>query len=164
MAKIVPGLTDIYVEQVGRFLSLKFRQQQAKDVAELNATEMSEGALRALGIIIATLQMTRDELLIIEEPEVAIHVGAAHLLFDILKDASERGAVLVTTHSADLLDAARDEEILVSAYEKGTSHIGPLAAEQRAVVCEGLFSVAELMRSEPLRIEQTRQTSPRRRR
>jgi len=154
MGKIVPGLRDIYVEQVGRFLALKFKQMQEEGaVADFNATEMSEGALRALGIVVATHQMVRDELLIIEEPEVSIHVGAATLLFDLLKEASGRGAVLLTTHSADLLDAARDEEILVCDYRKGATNIGPLARSQRDLVREGLFSVAELMRSEPLRIE-----------
>ncbi len=154
MAKIVPGLEDIYVDQVGRYIALKFKQSQEEDaVAEFNATEMSEGALRALGIIVAAHQMTSDELLIIEEPEVSIHIGAANLLFDLLKGASARGAVLVTTHSADLLDAARDEEILVCEYKEGSTHIGPLSKAQREVVKQGLFSVAELMRSEPLRIE-----------
>lgn len=155
MAKIVAGLTDIYVDQVGRYLALKFRQAQedSEAVADFNATEMSEGALRALGIIVATRQMARDELLVIEEPEVSIHVGAANLLFEILKEASGRGAVLVTTHSADLLDAARDEEILVCEHSSGSTRIGPLSVAQRKVVREGLFSVAELMRSEPLRIE-----------
>jgi len=154
MQKIVPGLVDIYPELVGRFISLKFRQQKAAgETAEFNATEMSEGALRAYGIIVASYQMTSEELLVIEEPEVSIHVGAANVLFDVLKHASERGAVLVTTHSADLLDAARDEEILVCDYRAGLTRIGELAAAQRAVVRDGLFSVAELMRSEPLRIE-----------
>jgi len=41
--------------------------------------------------------MTPDELLIIEEPEVSIHVGAAQLLFDVLKQASRRGAVLLSS-------------------------------------------------------------------
>jgi predicted ATPase len=154
MSKIVPGLTDISVEQVGRYLALKFRQMQEEGAfAEFNASEMSEGALRALGIIVATHQMQRDELLVIEEPEVSIHVGAANLLFDLLKEASERGAVLLTTHSADLLDAARDEEILVCDYRDGATVIGPLARSQRELVRAGLFSVSELMRSEPLRIE-----------
>lgn len=156
MAKIVPGLRDVKVRQAERFLTLKFEQEQEEGlVADFNATEMSEGALRALGIIVATLQMVRDELLIIEEPEVSIHVGAAALLFDVLKEASELGAVLITTHSADLVDAARDEEILVCEYARGVTSIGPMAAEQRAVVRQGLFSVAELMRSEPLRIDHT---------
>jgi type I restriction enzyme M protein len=154
MAKIVPGLRDVKIRQSERYLTLEFEQEQDEGlVARFNATEMSEGALRALGIIVATLQMVRDELLIIEEPEVSIHVGAAALLFDLLKEASESGAVLITTHSADLVDAARDEEILVCEYARGVTSIGPLASAQRAVVREGLFSVAQLMRSEPLRIE-----------
>ncbi|HSK01768.1 MAG TPA: AAA family ATPase, partial [Kofleriaceae bacterium] len=80
MAKIVPGLRDVKVLHLGRFLTLRFEQEQGPGaglVADFNATEMSEGALRALGIVVATLQMIPDELLIIEEPEVSIHVGAA---------------------------------------------------------------------------------------
>ena len=154
MQKIVPGLTDISVEPFDRFLLLRFDQRQSGgQTAKFSATEMSEGALRALGILVAAQQMAADELLIIEEPEVSIHVGAAQLLFDVLKQASRRGAVLVTTHSADLLDAARDEEILVCSYRDGVTDIGPLATAQRELVRQGLFSVAELMRSEPLRIE-----------
>ncbi len=154
MRKIVPGLSTIDVEPLDRFLLLKFVQHQRGDErATFSASAMSEGALRALGILVAAQQITADELLIIEEPEIAIHVGAAQLLFDVLKRASRRGAVLVTTHSADLLDAAKDEEILVCAYRDGVTKIGPLASEQRAVVKDGLFSVSELMRSEPLRIE-----------
>lgn len=138
MAKIVPGLRNAKVQQVDRFLTLRFVQEQEEGLtANFNATEMSEGALRALGIIVATLQMEPDELLIIEEPEVSIHTGAAALLFDVLKEASEAGAVLITTHSADLVDAARDEEILVCEYARGVTSIGPLAAEQRKVVRDG---------------------------
>ncbi|WP_437729439.1 N-6 DNA methylase [Sorangium sp. So ce861] len=154
MQRIVPGLLRVSVEAFDRFLLLKFEQHQpGGHVARFSASEMSEGALRALGILVAAQQMTGDELLIIEEPEVAIHVGAAQLLFDVLKDASTRGSLLITTHSADLLDAAREEEILVCSYREGVTQIGPLSSAQREVVRQGLFSVAELMRSEPLRIE-----------
>ncbi|WP_437624432.1 N-6 DNA methylase [Sorangium sp. So ce1151] len=154
MQRIIPDLLRIAVEAFDRFLLLKFEQRQPRGhVARFSASEMSEGALRALGILVAAQQMTGDELLIIEEPEVAIHVGAAQLLFDVLKDASTRGSLLITTHSADLLDAAREEEILVCSYRDGVTQIGPLSSAQRDVVRQGLFSVAELMRSEPLRIE-----------
>lgn len=154
MAHIVPGLVDIRVEAFDRFLVLRFDQQQAKGkVATFSATEMSDGALRALGILTALAQMTTDQLLVIEEPEVSVHPGAAQLLYEALKKASRKGAVLVTTHSVDLLDAAADEEILVCRFEDGVSRIGPLADAQREVVRRGLFSLAELVRSEPLRIE-----------
>lgn len=154
MERIVPGLTDIRVESFDRFLVLRFVQEQhGGRSAEFSATEMSDGALRALGLLTALAQMTRDQLLVIEEPEVSVHPGAARLLFDALKAGSQIGSVLVTTHSADLLDAASDEEILVCRYDAGRTRIGRLAEAQRAVVREGLFSLAELVRSEPLRIE-----------
>lgn len=154
MARIVPGLREIRVEPFDRYLVLRFAQEQQKGkVATFSATEMSDGALRALGILTALAQATKDQLLVIEEPEVSVHPGAARLLYEALKEASRTGSVLVTTHSADLLDAASDEEILVCRYDEGVSRIGPLAKAQREIVREGLFSLAELVRSEPLRIE-----------
>ncbi|HEX8699444.1 MAG TPA: AAA family ATPase, partial [Myxococcaceae bacterium] len=161
MRRLIPGLEDIVIEDAGGFLVLRFSQQQASGVAHFTASQMSEGALRALGIIVAAQTVTRPadhstdspELLIVEEPEVAIHPGAAALLFEVLKRASLQGSVLVTTHSPELLDAAQDEELLVCSYRNGTTRIGPLATAQREIVRERLFSLSELARSEPLRIE-----------
>ena len=154
MRKLVPGLVDIREGALGRYLGVQFFQQQSGgEQAEFAATEMSEGAIRALGILVAAQQMSKGELLILEEPEVSIHPGAAAVLFEFLKRASKRGAVLLTTHSAELLDVAKDEEILVCDYRKGVTQVGPMEQEQRRLVKEGLLSAAELMRSEPLRIE-----------
>jgi len=82
----------------------------------------------------------------------------------VLQEASRRGDVLITTHSPDLLDAAKDETILVCNLVDGVTRIGPLASGQRQLVREGLFRLAELMRAEPLRIEglgELRQVLPR---
>lgn len=154
MRKIVPGLLRIDVETLGRHLVLVFTQKQrGSRSAKFYAGDMSEGALRALGIVVAAEQMRRNELLVLEEPEVNLHVGASRVLFDVLREAANKGAVLMTTHSAELLDAAKDEEIFVCEYRNGATSIGRLAESQRKVVRDGLFSVAELMRSEPLRME-----------
>ena len=154
MRRLVPGLLDIREGELGRYLGVQFFQQQmGGERAEFAATEMSEGAIRALGILIAAQQISRTHLVILEEPEVSIHPGAAAVLFEFLKQASRRGSILLTTHSAELLDAAKDEEILVCDYREGVTHVGPLESEQRRLVKEGLLSAAELMRSEPLRIE-----------
>ena len=154
MAKVVPGLLDISYEQVGRNLALKFRQSLGENhEAEFYASEMSDGALRTLGIMVACAQMTKDELLVIEEPEASVHAGAAQLLFELLDEASHRGAVLVTTHSAELLDAAQEREIIVCEYEHGATKLGELARAQRELIREGLFSLAELVKAEPLRRE-----------
>ncbi|NOJ91998.1 AAA family ATPase [Corallococcus coralloides] len=154
MKRIVPGLKNIQDGALGRYLSIRFFQHQGgKEVAEFAATEMSEGAIRALGILVAAQQMTRDELLLVEEPEVSIHPGAATVLFDVLSRASKRGAVLLTTHSPELLDAAQKDEILVCEYRDGVTHVGRMDESQRSLVRDGLVSAGELMRSEPLRIE-----------
>lgn len=155
LAKVVPGLVGLGTAQVGRYVVLEFRQaHRGGRVVEFTATEMSDGALRALGILVATAQMRPYELLVVEEPEVSVHLGVAGLLYDVLRDAAEKGSVLLTTHSADLLDAASDEEILVCEYVDGVTRVGPLDPVQRQVVKDGLFSLAELMRSEPLRMKQ----------
>ncbi|MFY0575019.1 AAA family ATPase [Cystobacter fuscus] len=141
LRRLVPGLEDILVEELGGFLVLRFSQRQGSRVALLTASNMSEGTLRALGIIVAaqTLalpssspQTDPPEMLIVEEPEVAIHPGAAALLFEVLKKASQRGFVLVTTHSPELLDAAQDEEILVCNYREGTTRGSPLDGTTRS--------------------------------
>ncbi len=154
MRKIIPSLTRIEDAVVGRYMSLRFFQARpAGNEAEFTATEMSEGAIRALGILVAAQQMQPRELLILEEPEVAIHPGAAGVLFDALKAASRHSNVLITTHSPELLDAASDEEILVCDYRKGVTEVGPLDKRQRKLVRDGLFSISEIMRAEPLRID-----------
>jgi type I restriction enzyme M protein len=138
MRKIVPGLVDIREGSLGRYMGVQFLQRQAGgQQAEFSATEMSEGSIRALGILVAAQQMSKDELLILEEPEVSIHPGAAAILFELLKHASRSGTVLLTTHSAELLDAARDQEILVCDYREGVTHVGPMESEQRRLVKEG---------------------------
>lgn len=154
MRKIIPGLTTIEEVTLGRHMGLRFFQQRARgEPAEFTAFEMSEGAVRALAILVAAQQVAPYALTIMEEPEVAIHPGAANVLFESLKAASRHGSVLLTTHSPELLDAASTEEILVCDYRKGVTNVGPLDHGQRKLVRDGLFSVSELMRSEPLRIE-----------
>lgn len=154
MKRIVPGLTNVQAAPAGRYLTLVFTQEHGPNRRpEFAATEMSDGALRALAVIVAAHQMSRNELLVIEEPEVNLHPGAADVVYDVLHRASERGAVLLTTHSPELLERARDDEILVCEYVDGVTRVGPLSAGQRAIIRDGLFSAAELMRTEDLRRE-----------
>lgn len=153
MQQIVPGLADIRSVAAGRHVLLEFDQQQEGGVATFTSGDISEGAIRALGVIVAARQMSKGELLIIEEPEANIHAGAAGLIFDVLREASRHGDVLITTHSPEILDAARDDDLLVCSYAKGVTRLGPLDHAQRELVRQGLFKLAELMRTEPLRIE-----------
>ncbi len=76
--------------------------------AEFFAHSMSDGVLHVLGVLLVLFQSpgaaSAARLLGVEEPETALHPEAAGVLVDALLEASERTQVVVTTHSADLLD------------------------------------------------------------
>jgi predicted ATPase len=112
---------------------------------------MSDGTLRALGVLVAIFQSTNGAsvpLVGLEEPEVALHPAAAGVLRDSLRDASRHTQLIVTSHSPDLLDdESFDPDTLraVSA-QGGATAIGPLDAAGREALRTGLYTAGELLR------------------
>jgi predicted ATPase len=84
----------------------------------------------------------------IEEPEVALHPGAAGVLRDGLAAASRHTQVLVTSHSPDLLDdkSISDENILAVTNRNGGTLIGPVDSAGRSAIRDRLFTAGELLR------------------
>jgi predicted ATPase len=112
LESIVPGVRRIDVVSAGNRLILQLRQQAPTDARvpwRFPAASMSDGTLRALGILVALFQSPygaadRVRLVGIEEPEAGLHPAAAGVLLDALQEAALRTQVIATTHSADLLD------------------------------------------------------------
>jgi len=95
LSKVVPGVYGVEKKVLGPKETLEFRQRVAgsKDPWRFLAANMSDGTLRALGILVAMFQLStnglpRVPLVAIEEPEVALHPAAAGVLLDSLRDAS----------------------------------------------------------------------------
>jgi len=115
---------------------------------------MSDGTLRVLGILVALFQSggngasLRVPLVGIEEPEVALHPGAAGVLLDSLRDASRSTQIIVTSHSPDLLDDERldIESILAVVAEEGATTVGPLDEAGRSALHDRLYTAGELLR------------------
>ena len=88
----------------------------------------------------------------IEEPESALHPAAARVLTEVLIEASERVQVVVTSHSADLLD--RDtiplESILAVIAEDGETRLAQLDGTGRTMLRDHLFTAGELLRLDQL--------------
>jgi predicted ATPase len=119
---------------------------------------MSDGTLRALGILVALFQSRGSTslgvpLVGIEEPEVALHPAAVGALLDAMREASQSKQVIVTTHSPDLLDFADmdAERILAVCSEKCTTQIAPVDEASREAVRKGLYTPGELLRLDQLR-------------
>ena len=155
LEKVVPGVAGVDRRSVGPRDTLEFRQEVrgAQHPWRFFASNMSDGTLRAFGVLLALFQFTGDDtrnprLVGIEEPEVALHPAAAGVLIDGLRDAAEHAQVLVTSHSPDLLD---DENISADSIfavvpERGESRIGPLNEVGRAVLSDQLYTAGELLR------------------
>ncbi len=169
LSSVVPGIASVARKMAGPRETLEFRQdvRGAKHPWKFEANNMSDGTLRALGILVAVFQGAGNGnampgLVGIEEPEVALHPAAAGILIDSLRDAAERIQILVTSHSADLLD---DEEIsadsiLAVRADHGESRIGPLDEAGRSALKEHMFTAGELLRIDQLDPDPVR-SSPR---
>lgn len=158
LSKVSPSVTGVDIKVVGPKETIEFRQQVAgaRDPWRFPAAAMSDGTLRALGILVALFQYSAGasavSLVGIEEPEVALHPGAAGILMDALTEASAHTQVLVTSHSPDLLDdpTIDTDSILAVALVEGTTVIGAVDATGRSVLRERLFTAGELLRLDKL--------------
>jgi len=131
------------------------------------AENMSDGTLRALGVLTSLFQSAngnkpRVPLVGIEEPEVAVHPGAAGVLRDALTSASAATQVLVTSHSPDLLDDKDigPELILGVTSVNGETRIGALDEAGRSAIKDRLFTAGELLRQNQLMPEKEGKVSP----
>jgi predicted ATPase len=160
LAKVVPGVHGVDVKGIGPKETLEFRQQigGSKDPWRFLAANMSDGTLRALGILVALFQSTnsrsqRVPLVGIEEPEVALHPAAAGLLLDGLREASKFTQVIVTSHSPELLDDEKLEtdSILAVYAAGGSTQIAPLDQANKLTLRDRLYTAGDLLRMNQLR-------------
>ncbi len=157
LSRIVPGLEGVDPKRVGHMETLEFRQhvQGAKDPWRFPAINMSDGTLRALGVLVALLQARVEErirVVGIEEPEVALHPAAAGILRDALRDGSRYAQVIVTSHSPELLDApdVSEEEIVSVFADQGRTMIARLDEETRSTLRDRLYTAGELLKTNQL--------------
>ncbi len=157
LGKVVPGVVDVQHKVLGPRETVEFRQdvQGAKNAWRFLAQNMSDGTIRALGILLALHQTGNGHLVPligIEEPETALHPAAAGILLDALRDAATRSQVIATSHSADLLDdkSIPDDAILAVVAEANETHVGPLDAPGREALREHLYTAGELLRMDQL--------------
>ncbi|HEV2851279.1 MAG TPA: AAA family ATPase [Thermoanaerobaculia bacterium] len=149
LSRIIEGLQGVGTYTNSGRVSLKFTKDVGEDrPAEFFASEMSEGTVRVLCLLLAVYQLRKPSVLIIEEPEATVHPAAAELVVQVLLDAAQDRQVLITTHSPDILDAKElsDALIRVVTMEKGRTIIAPLSSASRQAIRERLYTPGELLR------------------
>ena len=152
LAAIVPSMIDVNPTMYGNKLSLEFTQQLNSGHVPFDAADMSDGTLRALGLITAVFQRPTPPIVVIEEPELTMHPGALGAILDLLQHASERMQVVVTTHSPDILDARWIEErhLRILEWEDGKTKVSRISDASRSILEDGIMCAGELLRSNAL--------------
>ena len=160
LAKVVPGISSVDRIEIGPKETLQFSQdvKGAKYPWKFLAANMSDGTLRAFGVLVALFQSANNDhgarrLVGIEEPESALHPAAAGVLRDSLEDASAYAQILVTSHSPDVLDdeSIPEDSVLAVVAESGETKIGRLDEAGRSALRDRLFTAGELLRMDQLR-------------
>lgn len=150
---VVPMIQGVERKPIGPLETLEFQQDMAGSLHpwRFPAQNMSDGTLRALGVLTALFQSSADgePLLIgIEEPETALHPSASAALREALKKAAEHKQVIVTSHSPELLDdpSIDPDQLVAVISEGGETKLGAIDASSRKMMHDHLFSAGELLR------------------
>jgi hypothetical protein len=153
LATIVPHTKQVQTVKHGNKLSLEFTQEVGqKKHLRFEAFNMSDGTLRALGLLMAVYQRPTPALMVIEEPEATIHPGALGAILDLLRHASRKMQIVVTTHSPDVLDAKwiEDCHLRVVSWEEGATRITTISESSRKALQQHLMGAGELLRANAL--------------
>ena len=157
LESVVPGTVEVRPKKHGNKLTLEFTQiREGTEPIKFEAFSMSDGTLRALGLITAVFQRPVPSLLVIEAPEASMHPRSLGVILDVLRLASHSMQVVVTTHSPDVLDAKwiEDRHLRILTWERGSSLINRVSQAVKTALGQHMMGAGELLRSNALTPDQ----------
>ena len=155
LSVVTPEPMRVRTRAQGGMVSLEFEQQHEDGTQDcFDASEISDGTLQVLGLLLAVFQSPPPvrTLMVFEEPESYLYPSILTVATDLLHGASDENQVLVTTHSADLLDKKwiTDRHIRILFWESSSSRVSEVGKASRETLREGLMQAGELLRSNVL--------------
>jgi predicted ATPase len=128
------GITDFEVNTNGGTVQVFLHEG---DFA-IPATRLSDGTLRYLCLLAILCDPEPPPLICIEEPELGLHPDILPGLADLLRTASERTQIIITTHSDILVDAMTEtpECVLVCEKHEGKTEMTRLSSADLSVWLE----------------------------
>lgn len=151
MQVVMPQLEDISTQALGGFIHPRFKVREANGkVHYFDPSQISDGTLRILGILLALYNTPHPSLMVIEEPEQTVNPALLALLVDAFRESSERTQLFITSHSPHLVDLFPAEAIRVVDMRDGQTRVSPIRASQRAAIKEHLLSIEQIMSADGL--------------
>ena len=115
LRKLFDGVIDVQCPVTGGTVALFLEEAGNRSIP---ATRLSDGTLRYLCLLAVLLHPEPPPLICIEEPELGLHPDLLPTLSDLMREASERTQLIVTTHSDILVDTLTEQPESVVVCEK----------------------------------------------
>jgi len=150
MRDIVPQTKRIRPIRTGRTrISIEWHLKDTKRPLYLD--EMSDGTVRMLCWAIILNSPNLPSLIVIDEPEVGLHVQWLSYLAEWIKNAATKTQIIITTHSPDLLDKFTDHLENVHVFEasnpeKTLFHVNTLSRERLQTHLDEGWELGDLYR------------------
>ena len=113
LQEAVPYIQDIQPDRVLTFQTLRFTEGSG---AAFQLPEMSDGTIRLLGLLAVLRQPVPPAVVVIEEPENALHTYAIHHFLDVARRVAMAdefaSQVFFTSHSPAVVDEALGVEAM----------------------------------------------------
>lgn len=131
LQKLYEGVNDFEVDINGGTVQLMMQESKMPFIP---ATRLSDGTLRYLCLLAILCHPEPPPLVCIDEPELGLHPDILPTLARLLKDASARCQLIVTTHSDALVDELSDtpESVVVCEKHEGQTSLRRLSKEDLA--------------------------------
>ncbi|PZS00240.1 MAG: chromosome segregation protein SMC [Candidatus Chloroheliales bacterium] len=112
----------------------------------ISVNRLSNGTLQWLALLTVLLHPIPPPLICLEEPELGLHPDIIPTLAKLLREASERTQLIVTTHSRDLVDAFTNTPDVVAVCEKeaGATKMRRLPNRDELTAWLDKFSLGEM--------------------
>jgi len=115
MKKFYDPLKSVDVRLIGTHLQVVVHEDGGFSIP---AYRLSDGTLRWLALLTILLNPSPAPVTCLEEPDLGLHPDIIPTLADLLRDASTRTQLILTTHSQALVECFSDEPETVCVCEK----------------------------------------------
>lgn len=125
-----PNIEDYTLRISGGTVQFFIREKGLDNV--IGITRISNGTLQMLCLLAILCHPEPPPLICIEEPETGLHPDILPTIAELMKEASQRTQLIVTTHSDILVSAFSDmpEAVLVCEKDEDGTHFKRLEAEK----------------------------------
>ena len=148
LVRLVAPFFDDFVldpERNGPLEQVRLVWRQKGSSTPMQPYQFSDGTIRFICLATALLQPSAPLLTVIDEPELGLHPFALEVVASLLRDASQRNKIIVSTQSPTLLDSFEPQDIIVVDRAEGASRFRRLEGGQLSNWLED-YSLGQLWR------------------